>query len=142
MFSNQVLKSPMTPRLPERESGAFLNANCSNLTLIGRKLISLCYRNGFQPSFEILNDFQMSTTRIWSTFLCQLLQFYPNWMEILITFSFRNVFLPSFEIFNDSQGIQNTNLEQFSMPIFCSNLTLIGQEFGNFWLQKRFLTKF
>ena len=54
--SNQVLKSSMTPRRPEHESGAFLNINCSNLSLIGQKLVSFCYRKGFQPSFEILND--------------------------------------------------------------------------------------
>ena len=40
MFSNQVLKSPMTPRRPECKSGAFLNANCSNLTLIGQKVFA------------------------------------------------------------------------------------------------------
>ena len=47
--SNQVLKSSMTLRRPKCESGAFLNAN---LTLIKRKLVRFCYRNGFQPSLK------------------------------------------------------------------------------------------
>ena len=66
----------------------------------------------------------------------------PKEWCLLYNFWLQKHFLTKFWNLQWLLDVQNPNLEHFSMPIYCSNFSLIGQEFGNFWLQKRFLTKF
>ena len=54
-FCNQVLKSVMTPRCPERKSGIFSYVNCSNLTLIGWKFGNFLLQERFLTKFWLFS---------------------------------------------------------------------------------------